>query len=196
MPAPSTSTLDSPPSASGTMLSVVSSPPPPSSSCEYQNYQTQHLPRRSSATSHRTYLPPPADLVSGRRASTFSLRDYQLTTPPPAAAAAPSTATVSTMPHRITTSESNFKTRLPVDVMQALEIARESEDGGAGDSYIAKTLDQALDNIWDKVKAQPDSYIMSDDEYSLFNYFQHRFIGNDMAVLARRRYWDNTTNAK
>lgn len=96
------------------------------------------------------------------------------------------------MPHRVSSSEPLVKSTQPTAaVMQALEIARESEDG-ASDATVGKMLDQALEAIWDKVKTQPDSYVMSKEEFSLFNYFQHRFVGNKMAVEARKRYWENT----
>jgi hypothetical protein len=75
-------------------------------------------------------------------------------------------------------------------VAQALEIARESLDG-AQDPTVSKILEQALARIWGKVQAQPDSYVMSRDEYSVFNYFQSRFHGDNTAILARRRYWNN-----
>ena len=76
-------------------------------------------------------------------------------------------------------------------VKQALEIARESPDG-ASDPTISSILDAALNKTWNKVLAQPDSYVMSPDEFAVFNFFQHRFVGNKMAVAARKRYWDNT----
>jgi hypothetical protein len=76
-------------------------------------------------------------------------------------------------------------------VSQALEIARESPDG-AQDPTVSKILEQALSSIWAKVEAQPTSYVMTRDEFAVFNFFQHRFIGNQTAVLARRRYWDET----
>ncbi|OAA32618.1 hypothetical protein AAL_00083 [Moelleriella libera RCEF 2490] len=75
-------------------------------------------------------------------------------------------------------------------VAQALEIARESPDG-ASDPTVSKILETALTQVWEKVKDHPDSYIMTKDEFSVFNYFQHRFIGNKMAVAARKRFWAN-----
>ncbi|KAI1331755.1 hypothetical protein F5Y16DRAFT_243251 [Xylariaceae sp. FL0255] len=76
------------------------------------------------------------------------------------------------------------------EVAQALEIARESPDG-ARDPTISGILESALANIWTKVQAQPDSYVMSRDEFAIFNFFQHRFLGNKMAIDARKRFWDN-----
>ena len=78
------------------------------------------------------------------------------------------------------------------EVAQALEIARESPDG-AKDPVVSSILEGALGQIWTRVQAQPDSYVMSRDEFAIFNFFQHRFEGNKVAIAARRRYWDTTT---
>ncbi|KID98825.1 hypothetical protein MAJ_05206, partial [Metarhizium majus ARSEF 297] len=75
-------------------------------------------------------------------------------------------------------------------VAQALEIARESPDG-ASDPTVSKILEGALSQIWGKVQAEPNSYVMTRDEFAVFNFFQHRFIGDNDAVEARKRYWDN-----
>ncbi|TWU70794.1 hypothetical protein ED733_000523 [Metarhizium rileyi] len=75
-------------------------------------------------------------------------------------------------------------------VAQALEIARESPDG-ASDPTVSKILENALSQAWAKVEAHPSSYVMSRDEFAVFNFFQHRFIGDKDAVEARKRYWDN-----
>ncbi|KAM3551603.1 hypothetical protein MY1884_007633 [Beauveria asiatica] len=77
------------------------------------------------------------------------------------------------------------------DVSQALEIARESP-AGASDATVSRILDQAIASIWNKIQAQPDDYVMTRDEFSVFNYFQHRFNGDKTAVAARARYWNST----
>lgn len=76
-------------------------------------------------------------------------------------------------------------------VVQALEIARESPDG-ASDPTISRILEGALSQIWQKVQAAPASYVMSRDEFAVFNFFQYRFTGDKIAMSARKRYWDNT----
>ncbi|EWG40192.1 hypothetical protein FVEG_02686 [Fusarium verticillioides 7600] len=79
-------------------------------------------------------------------------------------------------------------------VAQALEIARESPDGSS-DPTISKILENALKRIWSKVELQPDSYVMTRDEFAVFNFFQDRFVNSvntKKAVDARKRYWDNT----
>lgn len=74
-------------------------------------------------------------------------------------------------------------------VMDALELARDSPEG-AQDPEVVRTLEIAIAYIWDKVQAQPTTYVMSRDEFAIFNYFQNRFEGNDIAASARRRYWN------
>ena len=78
-------------------------------------------------------------------------------------------------------------------VAQALEIARESEEG-ASEPTIKKILETAFAEIWGKLQAEPESYVMTSDEFSLFNYFQYGFKGNKLAVAAIQRYW-NTPSA-
>lgn len=85
----------------------------------------------------------------------------------------------------------NARSQQDASVAQALEIARESPDGSS-DPTISKILEAALAQIWAKVQAQPDSYVMTRDEFAVFNFFQHRFAGDKTAVKARKRYWDNT----
>lgn len=76
-------------------------------------------------------------------------------------------------------------------VAQALEIARESPDG-AMDGTISSILESAIASIWTKVQSHPDSYVMTRDEFAVFNYFQHRFQNDKAADDARSRYWSNT----
>jgi hypothetical protein len=76
-----------------------------------------------------------------------------------------------------------------ISVAQALEIARDSPEG-AQDPAVVRTLETALSEIWTKIQTQPTSYIMTRDEFAVFNYFQVRFEGQDLATSARKRYWD------
>jgi hypothetical protein len=89
------------------------------------------------------------------------------------------------------TAAANARSQQDASVAQALEIARESPDGSS-DPTISKILEGALARIWSKVTEHPDSYVMTRDEFAVFNFFQHRFIGNKMALNARKRFWDNT----
>jgi hypothetical protein len=75
-------------------------------------------------------------------------------------------------------------------VAQALEIARDSPEG-AQDSTVVSILESAIAEIWRKIQAQPTSYVMTRDEFAVFNYFQDRFAGQQLATEARKRYWDH-----
>ena len=71
---------------------------------------------------------------------------------------------------------------------QALEIARDSPEG-AQDPVVASILETALSEIWGKIQARPTSYVMTRSEFAIFNYFQNRFEGQELAASARSRYW-------
>lgn len=86
---------------------------------------------------------------------------------------------------------SDFGSLDPNTVAEALEIARDSPDG-ARDPVVSGILESALTQLWDRVTAQPETYVMSTGEFAVFNFYQHRFVGNKLAVAARRRFWDNT----
>jgi hypothetical protein len=75
-------------------------------------------------------------------------------------------------------------------VTQALEFARDSPEG-AQDPIVATILETAVADIWRKIEAQPTSYVMTRDEFAVFNYFQDRFEGQQLATAARKRYWDH-----
>lgn len=79
----------------------------------------------------------------------------------------------------------------PNTVAEALEVARDSPDG-ARDPVVSGILESALSQLWERVLAGPESYTMTTGEFAVFNFYQHRFTGNKIAVAARRRYWDNT----
>jgi hypothetical protein len=75
-------------------------------------------------------------------------------------------------------------------VMQALEVARDSPEG-AQDPSIKRILETALAGIWARIQAQPSSYVMTRDEFAVFNFYQDRFQGQRLAIAARKRYWDS-----
>jgi hypothetical protein len=83
------------------------------------------------------------------------------------------------------------------DIRRALEHARECEDGSA-DAQTAAVLEAAITELWNRIQAQPDTYVLSPDEFSLFNYFlATRYRGSPVAQRAVARFWNNyqqTTN--
>ncbi|KAK0719571.1 hypothetical protein B0H67DRAFT_156464 [Lasiosphaeris hirsuta] len=91
-----------------------------------------------------------------------------------------------TQPHYVTVSSARDS-----EMMQALDIARDSFEG-AQEPRVCEILEKAIARIWAKVLAGPDTYVMTRNEFAVFNYFQARFKGNQLAVAARGRYWENT----
>ncbi len=75
-------------------------------------------------------------------------------------------------------------------VSRALEIARNSEDAGV-DPAVTAILERAISEIWQRLIAHPDSYILSKEEFAVFNYFRNRFHGSDIAQKAVGRFWNN-----
>ncbi|CAG8060145.1 unnamed protein product, partial [Penicillium nalgiovense] len=99
-------------------------------------------------------------------------------------------------------SLSNDMPNLPLsrswpEIRQALEHARECEDGSVN-VQSAAVLEAAITELWNRIQAQPDSYVLTPDEFALFNYFlTTRYRGSTVAQRAVARFWNNyrrTTN--
>ena len=63
-----------------------------------------------------------------------------------------------------------------------LEMTRESLDA-AVDPKIRNILEQAVTQIWVTIQLYPNSYVMTRDDFSVFNYFQHHFTLEEIAVV-------------
>jgi len=74
-------------------------------------------------------------------------------------------------------------------VQRALDIARNSE--GGVDPVISNYLEKSILEVWARLHAQPNTYILSKDEFALFNYFRARFASSDIAQRAVKRFWDH-----
>jgi hypothetical protein len=77
-------------------------------------------------------------------------------------------------------------------ILYYLEQARESEQA-ENDPVVKTALENAVKAIWAKIVANPNSYVLTRDEFPVFNYFQWRFIGDERATAARKRYWDSVS---
>ncbi|MCJ1295149.1 hypothetical protein MMC34_006710 [Xylographa carneopallida] len=76
-----------------------------------------------------------------------------------------------------------------ISVLKALELVRNSETGEVHPGVDA-TLDREVKQIWSQIKTNPD-YVMNKDEFAVFNYFQDRYKGEDLARKAVARFWNN-----
>ncbi|KAF2085967.1 hypothetical protein K490DRAFT_21031, partial [Saccharata proteae CBS 121410] len=75
---------------------------------------------------------------------------------------------------------------------EALERARETESGP--DPALLHRLQNELVAIWQKLQRQPNSYLLSRDEYALFNYFRQDTLDNETARKAVQRFWDHDSS--
>ncbi|KAI9835538.1 MAG: hypothetical protein M1819_001989 [Sarea resinae] len=75
-------------------------------------------------------------------------------------------------------------------VKEALDIARES-NGQPLDAEVTAVLEEAITAIWNRVRAQPDTYIFSVEEFAVFNFFRDRFRNDVAGTRAVARYWNN-----
>jgi hypothetical protein len=74
-------------------------------------------------------------------------------------------------------------------IQKALDIARASQ--GDVDQVICDYLEDQLREIWLCLQAEPDSYILTPDEFALFNYYRFRTPYSELGQAAIQRFWDN-----
>ena len=70
---------------------------------------------------------------------------------------------------------------------RAIDIARNTE--GELDRSVKAYLDKAIVDIWNRINQSPDTYVLSRDEFAVFNYYIRRFDGSPVAERAVDRYW-------
>ena len=75
-------------------------------------------------------------------------------------------------------------------VANALEIVKNSEDGQVHPS-ISAVLERAIGEVWQRIQAQPTTYVMGRDEFAVFNYYRSRFRDSRIAQQAVARFWDH-----
>jgi len=74
-----------------------------------------------------------------------------------------------------------------LNYQRALDIARNTE--GDLDPSVRDYLENALNEIWGRIQQQPKSYLLSKDEFAVFNFYIQRFSGSQEAEEAIARYW-------
>lgn len=55
---------------------------------------------------------------------------------------------------------------------------------------ISAWLESELTKLWERIRAHPETYIMTKDEFALFNYYRSRYKENSVAQLAVMRFWN------
>ncbi|KIX97038.1 uncharacterized protein Z520_07152 [Fonsecaea multimorphosa CBS 102226] len=78
-------------------------------------------------------------------------------------------------------------------VRQALQMAQNSPTGEL-DPQILQILENYLTQLWGRIQAQPETYVMTVLEFAVFNLFRARAeFQNETARKAISRYWDSHT---
>lgn len=78
-----------------------------------------------------------------------------------------------------------------LNYQRALDIARNTE--GELDPAVRDYLERALGDIWGRIQQQPDTYVLSRDEFAVFNYYIDRFEGLPETQPAIARYWQHAS---
>ena len=74
---------------------------------------------------------------------------------------------------------------------RAIDIARNTE--GDLDPTVSNYLEGAINDIWTRINEQQTTYVLTKDEFAVFNYYIRRFEGDPVAEQAIARYWRVTT---
>lgn len=80
-----------------------------------------------------------------------------------------------------------------LNYQRAIDIARNSE--GDLDPTVSAYLETALSDIWGRINMEPEVYIMTKDEFAVFNFYRGRFERDEVAEAAVARYWAHTYDA-
>jgi hypothetical protein len=73
-------------------------------------------------------------------------------------------------------------------------IIRKAQDLEALTVEESRILEQAYTAIWNRIQTQPN-YIMPELEFKVFNYFQRRWRGSNIAQQAVARHWATRGNS-
>jgi hypothetical protein len=74
-------------------------------------------------------------------------------------------------------------------IEQATQMFKDNPNG-ANITQAKAVLSQEMARIWREIQRKPNSYVMSKQEFSVFNCFRNEY-NNPTAQQAVQRYWDN-----
>ena len=70
-------------------------------------------------------------------------------------------------------------------------MARENTEYHTLDASVRDLLETTNTRIWNRIHAEPDTYVLSLDEFAVFNFYRNTWTGNQAIVgqAAVARYW-------
>ena len=75
-------------------------------------------------------------------------------------------------------------------IRRYLQLVRDNPSGHVSRS-VMDALRREFNEIWRKIQASPDSYLMTELEFAIFTFFVAEVPNERIAQRARRRYWDS-----
>lgn len=74
-------------------------------------------------------------------------------------------------------------------IQKALDIARNTYD--PLNRIINHFLEHNWQQIWERLIAEPDTYLLTKDEFALFNFYRNKVSSHSLIVAAVGRFWDS-----
>lgn len=78
----------------------------------------------------------------------------------------------------------------PSEVRRVVLIARDTEYHTLNQTD-RELLERTNGRIWERIQAEPETYILSPDEFAVFNFYQNVWPHRPIAENAVKRYWDS-----
>lgn len=75
-------------------------------------------------------------------------------------------------------------------VAKALEVAKENQNGQIPPA-VTTLLERHISDIWRRIQAQPSTYVMTKEQFAVFNYYRSRYDNNAVAQQAVARFWNH-----
>ncbi|KAI1089319.1 hypothetical protein F5B19DRAFT_467919 [Rostrohypoxylon terebratum] len=86
-----------------------------------------------------------------------------------------------------------------VKILRVAEILDAAREGSDLSQPLKEALEQALCDVWARIIADPETYVMTRDEFAIFNFFQHLQLDDDareIGRIARKNYWDHSWGSR
>lgn len=77
-----------------------------------------------------------------------------------------------------------------LSIAGALELVRNNEEGPIPARAIS-VLERSMTEIWRRIQAQPSTYLLTKDEFSVLNYYRDRYKDYPQAQEAIARFWQH-----
>lgn len=76
-------------------------------------------------------------------------------------------------------------------IPEAINIIEQHQPGDIIHLAVTRFLGQKLDQIWNRVRAQPATYMLTKEEFAVFDYHRDIFGENEIVQQALQRFWEH-----